>query len=135
MARKRRKPVYQAGELNLTAMIDIAFQLLNFFVITTKPVDVFTNFPIFRPQTDAAPSVVQQVDLPIEIFVYKDGYALNKRDLPLKIVGQELGKIAEKSKDTAVIIKCMDDSPQYRLVDILDQCAKVHLSKISIFSM
>ena len=40
MARKRWKSDARPGELNLTAMIDVAFQLLSFFLITVHPVDV-----------------------------------------------------------------------------------------------
>ena len=34
MARKRRRSTFTAGELNLTAMIDVAFQLLSFFLVS-----------------------------------------------------------------------------------------------------
>ena len=79
MARKRRDQEWQAGELNLTAMIDVAFQLLNFFIISTHPVDVMTNLDVFRPSTEERPQN-QDVEPPqmLEIMVHADGYAVQK---------------------------------------------------------
>ena len=49
MARNRRISGNVAGELNLVAMIDVAFQLLSFFLITVAPVDALTHLPVARP--------------------------------------------------------------------------------------
>ena len=135
MGRKRRKSEYTAGELNLTAMIDVAFQLLNFFVITTHPVDVDANFDIFRPQaekTDQAPDV--EVDL-LEVVVFRDTYALQKRSMGIGELERKLGKIAAISKNITLTIKCTDDSSHSGLVNVLDVCARHQITKISVFSM
>ena len=134
MARKRRKAEFQAGELNLTAMIDIAFQLLNFFVITTHPIDVFTNLDIFRPQAEQAPSTETPPQL-LEIVVQRGAYALQQHNVDLREIDRQLTKIASSSKEVPVIIKCTPDSTQAELVNILDLCAKTGLSKISVFSL
>ena len=84
MARKKRTQEWHAGELNLTAMIDVAFQLLNFFVITTHPVDVFANLDVFRPQAEKV--ITKQEETPplmYEVMVYKDGFAMQKRPMGL----------------------------------------------------
>jgi biopolymer transport protein ExbD len=135
MARKRRKQHMQAGELNLTAMIDIGFQLLNFFVITTRPVDVFANLDIFRPQAQAESPAAEAPPQLLEIVVYQGGYTLQKTNVDLREVDRQLTKIAASSKAVPVIIKCTEDSSHAALVSILDLCAKTGLSKISVFSM
>lgn len=136
MARKRRHAEWQAGELNLTAMIDVAFQLLNFFVITTHPVDVFANLDVFRPQAEKV-ITRQEVEPPpmLEIMVYKEGYALGKRPMELSELDRKLDKIAGIDKGSMIIIKCTGDSTQAGLVNVLDLCAKNKLTKISIFSL
>lgn len=136
MARKRRHSEWKAGELNLTAMIDVAFQLLNFFVITTHPVDVFANLDVFRPQAEKV-ITRQEVEPPpmLEIMVYKEGYALGKRPMELSELDRKLDKIAGIDKGSMIIIKCTGDSTQAGLVNVLDLCAKNKLTKISIFSL
>ena len=133
MARKKRRAEWQAGELNLTAMIDVAFQLLNFFVITSHPVDVFTNLDVFRPSTAPATVEVVQTDL-IEIMVYKDGYAFQKAQVALEEVERQLTRIASFDKTAPIVIKCTGDSSHGALVRLLDVCAKVGLTKLSVFS-
>ena len=56
MARKRRTGRNGAGELNLVAMIDVAFQLLSFFLITVVPHDVMTNIMVTRPSPPIPPT-------------------------------------------------------------------------------
>ena len=43
MARRRNKAEHNPGELNLTAMIDVAFPLLAFFLLAIKTVDVYAK--------------------------------------------------------------------------------------------
>jgi biopolymer transport protein ExbD len=136
VARKKRTQEWTAGELNLTAMIDVAFQLLNFFVITSHPVDVFANLDVYRPQatmTDKAPAE----DPPplLEVYVHRDGFAMGKRQMGLAQLDRQLEKIAGIDKGSMIIIKCTGDSTQAGLVNVLDLCAKNQLSKISIFSL
>jgi biopolymer transport protein ExbD len=135
MARERKKQESNAGELNLTAMIDVAFQLLNFFVITTKPVDVFANLDVFRPSAEktinAPPPSVEL----LEIMIGKNSLFLQKKVVALAEIDRQLTKLASFNKDVPVIIKCTDDSSHASLVSILDLCAKSGLSKISVFSM
>jgi biopolymer transport protein ExbD len=134
MARKRRKQESQAGELNLTAMIDVAFQLLNFFVMTAKPVDVFANFDVFRPQATPSQPSENQPDL-LEVIVYNRGYTLQKKDVQLGELDRKLGKLAALSKNLTLTIKCTEDSTHAGLVNVLDVCAKYQITKISVFSM
>lgn len=136
MARKKRVLEWHAGELNLTAMIDVAFQLLNFFVITTHPVDVFANLDVFRPQAEKV-ITKQDEELPpmLEVMIYKDGYAMGKRPMGLSELDRKLEKIAGMEKGSMIVIKCTGDSTQAGLVSVLDLCAKHELRKISIFSL
>jgi biopolymer transport protein ExbD len=136
MARKRRKQEVHAGELNLTAMIDVAFQLLNFFVITSHPVNVYANLDVFRPQAEKM--ITKQEEQPqdlLEIVVYKDGYMLKGRRVSVTELDRMLTKIASYSTRVSVIIKCTGDSTHAGLVNVLDLCAKSKLSMISVFSM
>ena len=39
----------------MTPMIDVVFQLLIYFVVTIKPVDVSAHLDVFRPAADSPP--------------------------------------------------------------------------------
>jgi len=73
MARKRRMNQFQAGELNLTAMIDVAFQLLAFFILTAHPVDVMANLAVARPMVDEGAPEKGDFNA-IQVTVFPDGY-------------------------------------------------------------
>ena len=52
MARKRKRPEPPPPELSMTPMVDVVFQLLIYFIVTIKPIDVITNLDVFRPAPD-----------------------------------------------------------------------------------
>ncbi len=134
MARKRKKSEIHAGELNLTAMIDVAFQLLSFFIITVKPVDVVANLNVFRPSPektntqDASPAKL------IRIQVFPEGFVINDRDVSVRQLEALLVKLAEIDKNQTILIMCANASPHEKLVEVLDICAKVGLNNLSVVS-
>jgi biopolymer transport protein ExbD len=134
MARKRKKSEIHAGELNLTAMIDVAFQLLSFFIITVRPVDVYANLNVFRPspekQNTSEPSTAKM----IRIQVFPEGYTINERDVTARQLDGLLGKLAEASKSQTILIMCANAAPHEKLVEVLDLCAKAGLNNLSVVS-
>jgi biopolymer transport protein ExbD len=131
MARIRKRSDPQAGELNLTAMIDVAFQLLSFFVIAAHPVDVVAHLDILRPGAPVSGPVVSLV----EITVYRGGYLMQKRPVALADVDRQLTKLAGFNPNQAITIKCTEDSTHDALVQVLDLCAKAQLTQVSVFSL
>ena len=134
MARKRRKSSMQAGELNLTAMIDVAFQMLAFFIITVKPVDVMAQLDVFRPATPPSerskppPIVIRIVVAPGGDFAI-NGHAVDRAGLD-----QVLAHMADLDKTQSVLVACNADSQHADLIAVLDTCAKVGLSNLSVVS-
>lgn len=133
MSRKRRRSSFQAGELNLTAMIDVAFQLLSFFLITSHPVDVLTNLDVFRPQAEKTSSEPMQAKV-IRITVFPDGYTINDRAVDSRTMTSLLSKLADLDKTQTVLIQCLNESPHAKLVELLDICAKLGLVNLSVIS-
>lgn len=134
MGRKRRRSNFQAGELNLTAMIDVAFQLLSFFIITTHPVDVLTNLDVFRPQPDQTSKPDQAPPKVIRITVFPDGFTINDRGVDSRQLAVLLGKLADLDKTQTVLIQCLNESPHSRLIELLDVCSKLGLVNLSVVS-
>ncbi|HBC85636.1 MAG TPA: hypothetical protein DCZ94_01650 [Lentisphaeria bacterium] len=136
MARKSKRTHLVAGELNLTAMIDIAFQLLSFFLMTMKPVDVMALMDVSRPAPDSrAPAKALNV-LTITILAdEKQPFALNDRVIRIEDLDMMLCKAGELNPDQNVIVACMQKSLHSRLIDALDLCAKAKLTKLSVVSL
>ena len=134
MARKSRRSSVQAGELNLTAMIDVAFQMLAFFIITTKPMDVLANLSVSRPEPSVkkAPS---QNSTSFSIKIATDGsYSLNSQPYDKAQLESTLLQIGESDKTANVVIVCAGNSTHAKLCEVLDLCAKAQLSNISLLS-
>lgn len=133
MARKRRRNDFQAGELNLTAMIDVAFQLLNFFVITATPVDVFTNLEILRPQPDDRPPIPKDLAA-IRITVFPGGYTVSGRIMELPQLRAMLDRLAASDKGQTILIECTNEAQHNRLVELLDACGQSGMTNLSVVS-
>jgi biopolymer transport protein ExbD len=133
MARKRRRSTFTAGELNLTAMIDVAFQLLSFFLISAHPVDVLTNLDVFRPQAEKQTQEQSQANI-IRVTVFPDGFTVNDRGVDSRALTNLLGKLAELDKTQTVLIQCTNESPHGKLIELLDICSKLGLVNLSVVS-
>jgi len=135
MARKRKRSEARAGELNLTAMIDVAFQLLNFFVITSHPINVLTHLDVFRPSYDAQAEKNKAKPPPvIRVQIFQDGYLLNDRIVDLRKLTDVLTTMASYDKKQTVLIQCASQSTHGQLVEVLDLCARVGLVNLSVVS-
>ncbi|MEI6807435.1 MAG: biopolymer transporter ExbD [bacterium] len=133
MARKRRKSSFMAGELNLVAMIDVAFQLLNFFIISIRPVDTMTHLAINRPQAEKKSQEESTANV-IRITVFPDGYSLNERLRSMAQMRQELGSLAAISTKQSILIQVTQESTHGKLVDLLDMCAELRLTDLNVVS-
>jgi len=133
MARKRKKNEMNAGELNLTAMIDVAFQLLNFFVITSHPVSVTTNLDVFRPSPDPTANPTKPPTV-LRIMVLNGGFTLNDQPVTLPMLHDKLDFITKGDKTQSVLIQCAADSRHGMLVEVLDLCNRLGLKNLSVIS-
>jgi len=136
MARKKRRASLQAGELNLTAMIDVAFQLLSFFVMTMKPTDVLAQLDVSRPspektQSDRKPptNIIWITVLPNDTFV------LNDRSISKDNLDNTLTTLGATNPDATIIVSCTPKSTHGKMVEVLDLCAKAKLTSLSVVSV
>ena len=134
MARKRKKSEIHAGELNLTAMIDVAFQLLSFFLITVKPVDVVANLNVYRPSPEKTNTPEVSLAKMIRIQIFPEAFVINDREVSARQLEILLAKLAEIDKKQTILIMCANASPHQKLVEVLDICAKVGLNNLSVVS-
>jgi len=132
-AKRRRKG--DSVKLEMTPMIDVVFQLLIFFIVTLKQEDILSKLDISRPAPDPDAKPEEQVQDLLNITVYKDGFVLKGRNVSIRELNRQLGRLASFSKKISVIIRCTRDSPHAHLVQLLDVCAEHGLENIAVFSM
>jgi biopolymer transport protein ExbD len=129
MARKRRFVSLTAGELNLTAMIDVAFQLLAFFVITVHPVDLLSHLDVNRPSEGPPGSPPG-----IRIAIDQDHYAINEQPGDFRRVEEVMSQVARHGKDPTILILCRKESRHAQLIETLDLCARLGMKNLSVVS-
>jgi biopolymer transport protein ExbD len=136
MAKKRsaRKSM-ESGEIPMTPMIDVVFQLLIYFVFTIKPIDVIAHLDVFSPSTSKPVEKKEDPPPMLKIEIYQGAILMNGTGLDMPKLGTILGKLAAINPKQTVMILCSLDSRHNDLVEVLDNCAKVGLTNLSVGSM
>jgi len=120
--------------LNLTAMIDVAFQLLSFFIITSRPQDVLTNLDVSRPSPDAQTKQSDEQPM-IRVAVFTDGYQINDKNVTWNTLAGLMAKLAEMSRTQTIVISSVADAPHESLIRVIDLCTQVGLKNVSVMSL
>ncbi len=127
-----RPPRLDPPELNLTAMVDVVFLLLIFFLITGQPATALTHLEILRATSAPGPRSPQLVLLQLTVEAQRtlvDGRPVDPAHLdPL------LSRAAQLNPDQTVLIRCASDAPHARLIELLDRCQAHSLSNLSVVS-
>jgi biopolymer transport protein ExbD len=137
MARQRKRPEGEQAELSMTPMIDVVFQLLIYFIVTIKPVDVITNLDVFRPAPDKSTPIDAPPPQLNKLGVYFNGYTINEMQVPLdnmKKLDDALRRIAAVDAGQTLMITVSSESEHGTLVRALDLCAKNGLRSLSVVS-
>lgn len=125
----RDKGDEQAGEIDLTPMLDVVFILLIFFIVTAVFVKE-AGYEVQRPQ--AATTEMTEVE-PIFIAVspvgdlYMDGDIILPRNLKLRIEQ----RLAE-TPNAGVIIQADQDADNEHILVIMDAAREAEVSQIQI---
>ncbi len=135
MARKRERNKGETPKLDMTAMIDVVFQLLIFFVVTLKQEDILSKLTAARPAASTDEETKTKDPNLITVVVAPDGFLLNGRPMRLPELDRNIERVAGYSKTAMVVIKCTKDSPHAFLVQALDICNKHGMTNLSIFTL
>jgi len=135
MAYRRKKQPVESSEIGMTAMIDVVFQLLVYFIVTMKPVDVAAHLDVFRPSATTPPEEVKQPPRMIRIQIFKGALVMNDRSVDIARLGDVLRKLGAISETQTVMIMCARDSEHDKLIQVLDRCSKARLTNLSVVSM
>lgn len=131
---KRRRKTIESGDVQMTAMIDVVFQLLVYFIVTIQPVDVIAHLDVFRPSPEAKQEQLQTPPKMIRIQIYPDGFTINDRAVGLREMETLLGRLAAIDTKQTIMIMVAAQSKHDDLVRVLDLCAKNRLQNLSVVS-
>lgn len=136
LKRKRKRELSSQDSTPISAMIDIVFLLLIYFILTQKPIieDTRLNFsPACRGKSAAQSSAISvfaflEINENTETYLF-NGQAISREQLPTY-----LNHIGKNNKETQLIIFCADNVKHADLVKALDLCRLSSLSNISIMA-
>ena len=134
LRRKLKLSDDDVAEIPMTPMIDIVFQLLIYFLVTIKPIDVMAHLDVYRPSPE---SQKQQSEVPpnlIKITIFDKGFMINDRLVSLQGLASLLDKLADLDPNQTILIMCTAMSPHEHLVEVLDLCARAGLNNLSVIS-
>jgi biopolymer transport protein ExbD len=118
----------------VSAMIDIVFLLLIYFITTQKPIIEDTLLP-FSPaiRGGASQEEVKTDFMTLEITGKADGYCLmNGQPVLISKLPEWLVNVSKNDPETRIILFCNNKVKHYKLVEVLDICRQSPLKKVSI---
>lgn len=118
----------------MTAMIDVVFQLLVYFIVTIQPVDVIAHLDVYRPSPEAKQEKLTTPPKMIRIQIYPDGFTINDRAVGVQEMETLLGRLASIDTKQTIMIMATAQSRHEDLIRVLDLCSKVGLQNLSVIS-
>lgn len=116
MARRSRRGRYSAlgdeggGELNLTPLLDVIFNLIFFFILATTIRQEESFFELTLPESSEAPAQEMREVIP-ELTVFADGtLALNGETMTADEIRAELLAIVEEDGATRAVMSADGDA-------------------------
>lgn len=120
-------------EVNLTALIDVVFLLLIFFMVTTT-FDRHAKLKVSLPEasTKATQQQTESVVLSIDA---KGNYFINDRQVintSLDTLKQALQKTIGEDRDVGIVLRADANTPHQSVVRAMDAASQLGLTKLSI---
>lgn len=131
MARKKKPKEEGTTDLNMSAMIDVVFLLLIYFVVTQKPIVEDIHLPSDLPSPNSKPPPVKDIPKPPFKIVVKDGekYLLDGILISLDDIQKRLITL---ERDVTIMIQCSPNAYHSKLIRLLDLLTSQNFTKINI---
>lgn len=143
--RHRRSPFRQTDEpeLNISPLIDVAFLLLIYFLVTTTLAKQEADLSMVLPgvsEVRSEPVTVDQMMIEIDaagvVLVNREPVDADPGDRHVPVLTDRLVRYAAAAEiarsEALVIIKCDGQVPEQRFIDVLNACAKADIKNVSI---
>ena len=147
---KKKIKVSKPASVDMSAMIDVVFLLLIFFIVTSKEIIEEAHIAINFPKNESTSGSGTNNNIVIRILeettqpkkssagflVYEPNSKVYQFE-KIKVNLQELSKLVKGiveagSEEAKVDIKSHEKSRTYRLVQVLDLCGKLGVKKLNV---
>lgn len=124
---RRRAP----AAVDVTPMLDVVFQLVLFFMVTTNFVSSPEGIQVDLPRASAQVVVAEAED--VQIWLSKDG-AVFVGDAPVDLAGlkEVLLAAAKRDPSTLVVVKADANVSHGRVVTVMDLARSYGLTRLAI---
>ncbi|AKJ63366.1 ExbD/TolR family protein [Kiritimatiella glycovorans] len=131
---RKRRSRDDDGELSLTPMIDVVFQLLIYFLVTFSEPERLAGLAVSRKTKAEAPPPHASAAPVIRVAVLSgDGrFAINRREVDEASLKTILASLARCSTNQRVHVESDPRAPHRALVSVLDHCAACGLRKLAV---
>ncbi|MCK5802621.1 MAG: biopolymer transporter ExbD [Lentisphaeria bacterium] len=124
-----------AAEIPMSAMIDVVFLLLIYFIVTQKDEISEAHLAVNLPSPN--PSQQEEIDPPklLELHVLAGRVLLNGNEYKLDVIQEKLERLASLDPDMTVLIKTSGKARTKEQVAVLDLCKGAGLSKLNVMTL
>ena len=134
--KKRKKNLEEAAEIPMSAMIDVVFLLLIYFIIIYKKSVAEAHITINSAVNSSESKSEQDIER-LRVKVYPDSYDWQGSILSLLRIEQELlaQLSVNKPKDLFVDIFVAKNAKHQQLIDFINICKKNKIEQFNIFAL
>lgn len=130
----RKKIDHMEGDTPVSAMIDIVFLLLIYFILTQRPIIEETLLDFSPALKGVSSHKVQHDFVTLELGKDNKNSLFNGQMTDNSSLQKMLYAIAQNNNKTKVIIFCADEVKHTRLVEILDICRQSGLKDVNVMA-
>jgi len=132
-----------APELDISPLIDVAFLLLIYFLVTTTLQKSEADLSLVLPGVEKSDSkevkidqMLVQIDASGSVIVNDEVSDSDPNDRHLPNLTDRLSRYAASAElantETQVIIECDEEAVGQRFIDVLNVCAKAKIKNVSL---
>jgi biopolymer transport protein ExbD len=119
----------------MSSMIDVTFLLLIYFIVTKRDDIPEAHLAVNLPSQKAQPAQNEEKPNLLEIEVHPGQFYLKKVPQTLAQIEAMLAKLAAYDPDQTVIVKTSLQAQTQELVQVLDLCKGLGLSKLNVMTL
>ena len=134
MGSKRRMTI-ESLAIPMSAMIDVTFLLLIYFVITQREEIPEAHLAVNLPSPNMTPQKPDENPNLLEIEIHPGQLYLKKNPMTLAELQDKLGRMAALDTEQTVIVKTSVEAQTHELVTVLDTCKGLGLTKLSVMTL
>jgi len=128
-----KKKEREKCEVPVSAMIDVVFLLLVYFIVTSAPIVAEAYVSVNLPGQMSSPPPIPVVTL--DVYVLEDSYEIYGKTVNLEEAGRYFESLAQGDLKIAVNLKTAPAASHSRLVLILDRLRKVQINDFNIHTL